>query len=654
MPDHILYLSVVAAVITSLAMFWLSPQSRQVRLGVLLVLAWVFGVYFAWRLGQTVLWGGLSFAALYTQILVIVELLWLAEVVHGLHFYAYAPRLLASCTDNALRQSSIDVVIASYNEPRDILEKTLLCALHLDWSGPIKIYVLDDGKRQWLIDLCDAIGANYLSRPDNHHAKAGNLNHALGYLHGDFALLLDADFLVAPYAIEKLIVPMADARVAVVQSPQDFYNPDPVQRSLDLEGLSPTDQVHFFNGILRGRDNGDAAFFCGTGGLLRLEALKEIDGFPTESITEDIFVSLKLKSRGYLSITIEDAVATGLYPQSIDDLFAQRRRWGEGAIQMNAYIWRSTQDWLRTLGVITRLKFFPVYWLISFPVRLLSLLVPQACLLLGWQPLINAPLNQLLAAQGALLILVLAFNQWIACSRIQPFVTQIWHDILALRLTFYFLFRLIKPNKKHIFAVTPKGNETTQTSAISDLVPTTSHQHFNVVVLCLLLMTIAAMVVGVTGLLGFHSTFASGVYVVSLFWSGINFIRLWFVFASLRREKQGRIEDLKAPARLMTDLWIDGLPANAVGEFMVSENCLSSADESKVFGYKDLALLHHGTQRQIGSTNAQGKILFHTLECRGLWLSHLTVASLALGRERLNGGYESARALAQTLKASFS
>ncbi|QJC56511.1 Cellulose synthase catalytic subunit [UDP-forming] [Polaromonas vacuolata] len=660
MPELVLYLSIAAAAITSLAMFWLSPQCRQARLGVLLVMAWVFGVYFVWRLGQTVLWGGFSFAALYTQFFVLVELLWLAEMVHDCHFYTYASRPLVQGISRALRQSSIDVVIASYNEPRDILEKTLLCALHLDWSAPIKIYVIDDGKRQWLAELCYKLGINYLSRPDNLNAKAGNINHALDYLHGDFALLLDADFLVAPFAIEKLIAPMVDAQVAVVQSPHDFYNPDPIQRSLGLESLSPTDQIHFFNDTLRMRDNGGAAFFCGSSGLIRLKALKEISGFPTDSITEDIFVSLKLKSQGYLSVTIKEAVATGLNPQSINDFFAQRKRWGEGAIQMNSCIWGSTQSWLRNLGVINRLQFFPVYWLISYPVRLISLLVPQACLLLGWQPLVNAPINQLLAAQGGVLILILAFNQWISRSHSQLLLSQIWHDVLALRLTFYFLFRLIKPNDKLVFSVTPKGSDavhlaeaSASSAAAQNPNTATPPRYFDVLVLSLLILTFACLALGVVNLNDAQSTAQSGVYAVSLFWALINFARIWFVYASLRREKAVRLEELQAPVRIMSDLWIDGLPANAVGEFQVSESSLSSTNENQVIAHRDLALLHNGTQRHIGRTNDQGKILFHTLKCRGLWLSRLTVASLEVGLERLNGGYKSAQAVAQTIKASF-
>lgn len=653
MTEPLFYLSAAAALLTSLALRWLSPKSRAARIGALLVVAWVLGVYFAWRLGQTVLWGELSFPALYTQVLMVVELLWLFDVAHGLHFYAYGHRPPTHQVKSTLRQASVDVVVASYSEPHDILERTLLCAQRLVWSGPVQVYVLDDGKRVWLAELCRNLGVHYLSRPNNQSAKAGNINHALDYLHSDFALFLDADFMVAPQAIEKLIAPMADPEVAVVQSPQDFYNPDPIQRSLGLESLSPTDQVHFFNGILHARDNGAAAFFCGTSGLLRVKALKEVAGFPTESITEDIFLTLKLKARGWRSVTIEDAVATGLSPQSMDDMFAQRRRWGEGAVQMNAHIWGSTQAWLRSLGVMARLKFFPVYWLISYPVRLLSLLVPQLCLLLGWQPLVNAPLHELFAVQGAVLVLLVTFNQWLAGARSQLLVSQIWHDILALRLTPYFLLRVFKPDGKLVFTVTPKGADAVQGRR--------SRRLFDSVVLVLLLFTIAALAAGVIRPGSNNDAQGSGIYLVTLFWGAVNLLRLWLVYACLRREQPVQLEQLHAPTRLLPDLWIDGLPASAVGEFEVNESALEApsslpagVDASRPWALRDLALMHDGSKRHIGTTDPHGRILFHNLDCRSLWLSRLAAASLEVGRERLNGGYNTPRALAQTLKASFS
>ena len=88
----------------------------------------------------------------------------------------------------------VDVYIPTYNEPIEILEKTITGALCLDYPR-FQIWVLDDGRRPWLRELCRDKGVGYLTRPDNVHAKAGNINHALTKTSAPFVAVFDADFI---------------------------------------------------------------------------------------------------------------------------------------------------------------------------------------------------------------------------------------------------------------------------------------------------------------------------------------------------------------------------------------------------------------------------------------------------------------------------
>ena len=88
---------------------------------------------------------------------------------------------------------SVDVYIPTYNEPFDVLEKTITGALCLDYPNA-RLWVLDDGRRPWLKAFCESKGIGYLTRPDNAHAKAGNINHALTKTDGEFVAVFDADF----------------------------------------------------------------------------------------------------------------------------------------------------------------------------------------------------------------------------------------------------------------------------------------------------------------------------------------------------------------------------------------------------------------------------------------------------------------------------
>jgi cellulose synthase/poly-beta-1,6-N-acetylglucosamine synthase-like glycosyltransferase len=79
-----------------------------------------------------------------------------------------------------------------------ILERTIVGALAVRHPNT-RVWVLDDARRPWLRHLCARLGARYLTRADNAHAKAGNINAAFGVLRTlaeppDFVAVLDADF----------------------------------------------------------------------------------------------------------------------------------------------------------------------------------------------------------------------------------------------------------------------------------------------------------------------------------------------------------------------------------------------------------------------------------------------------------------------------
>ena len=92
----------------------------------------------------------------------------------------------------------IDLFICTYNEEEAILERTIIGATGMDYPN-YRVWVLDDGKRPWLQAMCENLGCGYIARPDNSHAKAGNINYALGKIAQlpnppQYISILDADF----------------------------------------------------------------------------------------------------------------------------------------------------------------------------------------------------------------------------------------------------------------------------------------------------------------------------------------------------------------------------------------------------------------------------------------------------------------------------
>jgi cellulose synthase/poly-beta-1,6-N-acetylglucosamine synthase-like glycosyltransferase len=228
---------------------------------------------------------------------------------------------------------SVDVYITTYDESEEIIRRTALGARAIRY--PHETYILDDGKRDEIRDLADELGVGYLRREGNEHAKAGNLNHALPLTRGEFILQLDADHVPLPHILDRLLGFFNDPDVAFVQSPQDFYNTDSFSYDVDEEAKRLWEEQRiFFSLIQPGKDHWNAAFFCGSCGVLRRSAFESIGGFQTETITEDMETSLVLHARGWKSVYYGESLAYGLAPASAAQYAVQRLRWGQGSMQV--------------------------------------------------------------------------------------------------------------------------------------------------------------------------------------------------------------------------------------------------------------------------------------------------------------------------------
>ena len=168
--------------------------------------------------------------------------------------------------------ATVDILITTYNEPIDMVLATATAAQQIRY--PHQTWVLDDGARPDMKAAAEAAGIGYLVRSEDwagrqRHAKAGNLNNALMTLDGEFLLILDADQIPAPEILDRTLGYFEDERVALIQTPQWFSN---VTESDPLGSQAPL----FYGPIQQGKDGWNAAFFCGSNGVLRREALMQL------------------------------------------------------------------------------------------------------------------------------------------------------------------------------------------------------------------------------------------------------------------------------------------------------------------------------------------------------------------------------------------
>ena len=279
---------------------------------------------------------------------------------------------------------SVDVFVTTYDEPLDVLEATLIGCQRIRY--PHTTYVLDDGRRPEVEALARRLGCRYLTRPDNRHGKAGNINAALPRTDGEFIAFLDADMVPQPDFLDQTLGYFIDERVALVQCPQEFYNLDSVQHAASSRsGPHPWhEQSLFFRVIQLGKNRWNAAFWCGSPSVVRRAALESVGGV-AHSITEDILTSLRLHARGWRTVYHPGVVAYGIAPQTYRAFTIQRSRWAQGALR----ILRSRENplFVRGLTLAQRLNYLGsmLTYFDGFQ-KLAFFFVPLAMLWFGWMP----------------------------------------------------------------------------------------------------------------------------------------------------------------------------------------------------------------------------------------------------------------------------
>lgn len=481
--------------------------------------------YLIWRLFETVLpVNVLTVTGVFVWGVFVVEMLaWLDTAV----LYAYMLRRTnrtpeADRHETWLRHMTpselpeVDIFIATYNEPAEVLEKTIVGATELDWpKAKLNVWVLDDGRRDWLQQMSKRLGAGYLTRADNAHAKAGNINAAVARTSAPFFLVLDADFIPQQNFLYRAMGFFEDPKIGIVQIPHNFFNPDPMQTSLNMSKVMPDDQRFFFETIMPGRDGYDCAFCCGSNGIVRRSALEEIGNkLPSGSITEDMLLTLALKRKGYVTRYLDERLAFGLAPENINAFFIQRARWARGAIQI--MFLREGPFGGPGLKWYERLFFLPFHWITQSLGQTIAMVTPAIFMLTGVPPLVNASFDTVMSYQFPAIVAAIAAVQHFAPGKYHPLATMAHGVLQAFRLLPVVLATLLKPHG-HAFKVTPKGGEGTEI------------QDTATVAICLFLCGLMAIGLAMNSSYNFQIIASSHLMPVVAFWSVVNMIVLLLV-----------------------------------------------------------------------------------------------------------------------------
>ncbi len=430
--------------------------------------------YFFWRTFDTLIYTG-------PFDLIGMTLIYLAEcyaiTIHFLGMFVNISPMYRKpmpLPNNPSSLPMVDIFIPTYNESEEIVRLTATAATQIDYpKEKISIHILDDGgtiakrnnpetsdsawKRYYSLKrMSSELGVNYMTREDNSHAKAGNLNNALKNTHGDIILFLDCDHVPTRDILKNTVgLFINDEKLFLVQTPHFFINPTTVEKNIGSFSSAPAENDMFYNVIQHGMDFWNASYFCGSAALMRRKYLLKCGGIAGDTITEDAETALRLHNMGYSSAYIGKPMVCGLSPETFDDYIIQRTRWAEGMVQI--FILKNPLM-AKGLTIPQRLCYFNscFFWFFGIA-RVIFYIGPALFLILGLK-VYHASVSQIIAYALPHVLSTFIVMAFFYGNVRRPFFSEIYESVQSIFLTPAVISTMLNP-KKPSFKITPKGKK---------------------------------------------------------------------------------------------------------------------------------------------------------------------------------------------------
>jgi exo-beta-1,3-glucanase (GH17 family)/cellulose synthase/poly-beta-1,6-N-acetylglucosamine synthase-like glycosyltransferase len=247
-------------------------------------------------------------------------------------------RLLDPTRQAGRSTRKVSVHVPAYNEPPDMLIRTLNALARLDYRN-FEVLVIDNNTREEAVwrpveAHCRQLGERFRFFHVAPLAgfKAGALNYALEHTASDAEVVavIDSDYEVEPSWLRDLVPSFDEPRVAIVQAPQDYRD----EHDNAFKAMCYAEYRGFFYIGMITRNERNAIIQHGTMTLVRRKVLTAVGGWAEWCITEDAELGLRVFEAGYEALYLPKSYGRGLMPDTFIDYKRQRFRWAYGAMQI--------------------------------------------------------------------------------------------------------------------------------------------------------------------------------------------------------------------------------------------------------------------------------------------------------------------------------
>jgi peptidoglycan-N-acetylglucosamine deacetylase len=224
----------------------------------------------------------------------------------------------------------VTVLVPAYNEGK-VIATTLHSLLASEYEN-LEILVVDDGSTD---DTSAVVSALAASNPrirlitQANGGKSAAANHGLETARGEIVIAVDADTLVTPDAIPKMVAHFASPEVTAVCGNVEVGNVNGVitafqaieyvtSQNFDRRAFSALNTISVVPGAL---------------GAWRREAVVAAGGYSDQTLTEDADLTLTILRRGGKVVYEPEAYGRTEAPETLGALLKQRFRWTYGTYQ---------------------------------------------------------------------------------------------------------------------------------------------------------------------------------------------------------------------------------------------------------------------------------------------------------------------------------
>ena len=224
----------------------------------------------------------------------------------------------------------VSIIVPAYNEELTVT-RTIGNLLQCDYPLFNIVFVDDGSKDQTLAKVKAAFSEDnkvqILTKPNG--GKASALNYGLSMADGDVLVCIDADTLLMPDAISKMVPFFVDEEVGAVAGNVQVGNA--LNLLTQWQKMEYTTSQNFER---RALDTVNAILVVpGAIGAFRKSALDQIKGFTTDTLAEDCDLTVRLHRAGYKVRSCNEAISRTEAPETMKMFLKQRFRWTFGMMQ---------------------------------------------------------------------------------------------------------------------------------------------------------------------------------------------------------------------------------------------------------------------------------------------------------------------------------